>query len=350
MSKARRRNGRQITIKEVAQAAEVSITTVSNVLNGRTAEMAETTLLRVRRAIRDLNYRPNNVARSLVTQRTASIGVIIAEIDTPLFLQALNSIETIARNANYNILLCTAKNLDDERGAVNLLLEKQVDGFIFLSTSAYLEDDYLLALPVSLPPTVLVNRTVTENKFHRIDLDDTSGVVQAIDYLVELGHRHIAHLYGPKSRRSTDRRLQGYRLGLAKHNLDYDEKYVRSGDYEADRELWKQSTLDLLGLWPRPTAIIAANDIVATVAMRTVRHAGLRIPQDISVIGIDDQPFGVYLDPTLTTIQLPIAEAGKRAIELLLAQIRGEVAGTNQITLSCPLIIRESSGPIAKLL
>ena len=204
MSKTRRRNAKQVTIKEVAEVANVSITTVSNVLNGRIAEMAEPTLVRVQQAIQTLNYRPNHVARSLVTQRTASLGVLIAEIDTPLFLQALNSIETIARAANFNILLCTAKNLEDEQQAVNLLLEKQVDGFIFLSTSACLDQDYLLDLPVLLPPTVLVNRAVTQSKFHQIDLDDTNGVIRAIDYLVELGHTRIAHLYGPPSRHSSD--------------------------------------------------------------------------------------------------------------------------------------------------
>lgn len=347
MAKNQRRAGRQITIKEVAGAAGVSITTVSNVLNGRTAEMAEGTLLRVQQAIRDLKYRPNNVARSLVTQQTASIGVIIAEIDTPLFLQALNSIETTARNANYNILLCTAKNFRDEKEAVDLLFEKQVDGFIFLSTSAYADNDYLHDLRTIAPPMVLVNRTVSEqDDFHQIDWDDTSGLIRAIDYLVELGHRRIAHLHGPRNRRSTDNRLRGFRLGLAKHDLEYNEHYVQVGDYETEPEIWKKSTLELLNLSPRPTAIITANDIVAAVVMRTVRRAGLRVPQDVSLIGIDDQPFSAYLDPGLTTIQLPIVEAGKRAIELLLAQIRDETKGATQITLPCPLIARESCCPI----
>ena len=194
---------------------------------------------------------------------------------------------------------------------------------------------------------VLVNRTVApQGKFRRIELDDTGGVIKAIDYLVALGHRHIAHLHGPKSRRSTDRRLAGYRLGLAKHNLPADDAYVRSGDYEAGRELWQRSTLALLELSPRPTAIIAANDLVATVVIRTVRQVGLRVPQDISVIGNDDQPFSAFLDPSLTTVQLPLVEAGQRAVELLLAQVRGEGAAADQVTLPCPLIVRESSGPV----
>lgn len=346
MARTQRRTGRQVTIKEVARAADVSITTVSNVLNGRTAEMAEETLLRVQQAIHELKYRPNNVARSLVTQQTASIGVIIAEIDTPLFLQALNSIETIARTANYNILLCTAKNFGDEKEAVELLFEKQVDGFIFLSTSAYAKDDYLHDLQATARPMVLVNRPVTDQgNFHQIEWDDTTGIIGAIDYLVELGHRRIAHLRGPKNRRSTDSRLQGFRLGLAKHNLAYNGHYVRVGDYEIEPEVWRESTLELLSLSPPPTAIITANDIVAAVVMRTIRRTGLRVPQDISLIGIDNQPFSAYLDPSLTTIQLPIIEAGKRAIELLLAQIRDDTREPAQITLPCPLIVRESCSP-----
>ena len=147
MSKSRQRPARRATIKDVAQSAGVSVTTVSNVLNGRTQAMAKETLLRVQTAIRSLNYRPSRVARSLVTSHTATIGLILNEIGTPLFLQALHFIEPIVRNADYNILVCTPRSLDDEIETVDLLLEKEVDGLVFLSTSVYLDDDYLVRLP-----------------------------------------------------------------------------------------------------------------------------------------------------------------------------------------------------------
>jgi len=339
------RSAKRATIKDVAHAAGVSVTTVSNALNDRTEAMTKETLLRIQETIRALNYRPSSVARSLVTSFTATIGVIVAEIHTPLFLQALNTIEPVARNANYNILLCIAHNHDEERQAINLLLEKQVDGVIFLCTSAYLDDDYLLQLPPSAPPMTLVNHTVTQDRFNQIHIDHTSGIIEAVDYLVGLGHHQIAHLTGPPSRRSTDERLRGYRLGLKKHNLPYREDYIAQGDYLSPPETSEQSTSNLLKLSPRPTAIIASNDIVAAAVMRSIQRADLQIPQDITVIGIDDQPFGTYLNPTLTTVQLPIIAAGKQAMKLLIAQITGEHTTTVQETLPCPLIVRESSGP-----
>ncbi|MBN1220696.1 MAG: LacI family DNA-binding transcriptional regulator [Anaerolineae bacterium] len=346
MSKSRRENPTRVTIKDVAQVAGVSVTTVSNVLNGRTEAMTEETLQRIQETIRVLGYRPSSVARSLVTKRTATIGVMIAEIETAVYLQTLNFIEPIARNAGYNILLSTTTHKrDDEKQAIELLLENQVDGIVSLSTSTYLDDDYLAQLPPTIPPMVLFNRSVTHDRFDQINVDNTNGVIRAIDYLVGLGHQQIAHLYGPKSRISSLERLEGYQLGLEKHGLEYNEQYVRSGDFETTQEHWEQSTQQLLDLSPRPTAIIGANDRVAAVVMRTAQRAGLRVPEDMSIIGIDDQPFCTYLNPALTTIDMSIIEIGKRAIRMLLERINRTRTTTEHVILRCPLIIRESSGP-----
>jgi LacI family repressor for deo operon, udp, cdd, tsx, nupC, and nupG len=289
------------------------------------------------------------VARSLVTRQTATIGVIVAEIDTPLFLQALNVIEPIARNANHNILLCTtASNLSDERQVIDLLLEKQVDGIIYLSTSVCLNQNPLVDLPSDAPPIVLINRTIPyEARFDQISFDNINGIITAMAYLVQLGHRRIAHLSGPRERNSSEERLQGYRLGLYQYGLEYREDYVRLADYEQPQATWEQATLELLELSPMPTAIICANDIVAATAMRTAQRAGLRVPQDISIIGVDNQPFCTYLNPALTTVQLPILESGKRATEILLARIVGIRTMTEHLILPCPLVVRESTGLVA---
>lgn len=341
------RTQKSSTIKDVARTAGVSVTTVSNMLNGRTDAMSSETLQRIQSAIRELDYHPSRVARSMVTRRTATIGVVLAEIETPLFLQALEVIEPLARNAGHSILLTVARNLADEQNAIDLFLEKQVDGVVFLSTSRYVaDDDPLSTLPLSVPPIVLVNRTTSEARFNRIDPDNTGGVIEAVDYLVRLGHTHIAHLHGPESRRSYEERLQGYKLGLAKNGLPYRENYVLPGDYTADESFWMQSTLTLLAQIPRPTAFIASNDIVAAVVMRVIQQVGLNVPGDVSVIGIDDQPFCRYLNPTLTTVQLPILDAGRRAIEMLLALISGEHTAVEHLLLPCPLVVRQSSGPV----
>jgi LacI family transcriptional regulator len=323
----------------------VSITTVSNVLNGRTEAMSVETLLRVRETIQALNYRPSRVARSLVTSQTATIGVIVNEISTPLFLQALNVIEPLARNADHNILLCIAQNPADEIHAVDLLLEKAVDGIIFLSNSFYLAEDFLAELPTSTPPLILVNRATHLDRFDQIQFDNLNGIVAAVRWLVERGHRRIAHLYGRPDRRSFEVRQQGYRQGLAENGLEYRDAYERPADYDAAPARWEEETRALLALSPRPTAILAPNDVIVATVMRTVQQAGLRAPQDISLVGFDDQSFCTFLNPALTTIRVPIIEAGRRAIELLLARIAGQRTDPVQLTLPCPLIVRESTGP-----
>ena len=347
VSRSRQKTAKRATIKDVANAAGVSVTTVSNVLNGRTEAMTQETLLRIQQTIRQLNYRPSQVARSLVTQQTGTIGVIITEIDTPLFFQTLNDIETVAREANHNILLATtAHNLADEPQVFDLLLEKRVDGIIVLSISVLTKENYLAELPTSIPPVVLINRAVPfTGRFDQINFDHVQGMRRALDYLVSLGHQHIAHLVGPQTRASTHERLKGYRQGLAAHKLAFDENYVRPGNYDQPAETWEQSTLELLAATPRPTAIIAANDRVAAIALRTVQNAGLRVPDDISIIGIDDQPFCTYLNPRLTTIRLPIIDGSRLATKLLLELISGQRSVAQHTVLACPLIIRESTGP-----
>lgn len=343
MSKARQAR-RRVTIRDVARAAGVSSTTVSNVLNGRTNAMAAETLQRIREAIAALNYRPSNAARGMVTNRTATIGLVITEIETPLFLQALPHIEPIARSAGYNVLLSVARSPQDEWQALDLLLEKQVDGVIFLTTSEYLDDGHLLELQRAELPVVLVNRGNTHPSFDQINWDNAGGVVAAVEHLIRLGHRRIAHLLGPVRRRSTAERLEGYRRALEQHGVEYCEDYIRPGDYTAPQEAWRQSALELLNLSPRPTALVASDDIVAATVMKTVQVAGLRVPQDIAVVGVDGQPFCTYLNPSLTTVQLPVMESGKRAVEMLLQRIVGRRDIIEHITLPCTLIVRESCG------
>jgi LacI family transcriptional regulator len=343
MSPSGERLRKRVTIKDVARVAGVSATTVSNVLNDRTGAMSQETLLRVRETIRALDYHPSSVARSMVTRRTATVGLIVTEIETPLFLQAVNFVEPIARGAGYNVLLCNARNPDDERQATHVLLEKQADGIIFLSTSLYVDDDYLVQLPPAVPPMVLINRAKIYDRFDHINWDDARGTMTVVEYLVELGHRHIAHLRGPVNRRAGEERFRGYRLALERHGLEYNADYVQPGDF-LDTSEAERSTLALLSLSPQPTAIIAANDTIAATAQRMVQRAGLRVPQDITVVGVDDQPFCTYLNPALTTLRLPIIEAGKLAIQMLLDRITGKRTEMEHVILPFPLVVRESSG------
>ena len=347
MTRSQQQAARRATIKDVAQAAGVSISTVSNVLNNRLDAMTPQTLERILTVMDELDYRPNHMARSLVTRRTATIGVIVAEIETPLFLQTLSHIEPIVRAAGSNLLMVKASSIEDEKQAIKVLVAKQVDGLIFLSVSQYTDDQHLEELHRLNIPAVLVNRATLHDDFDHVNWDDTDGVDQATEHLIQLGHQHIAHLRGPLSRKSGANRLEGYRRALERHGLPYSEEYVKAGDYTVTPEQWQNSTLQLLNLSPRPTAVVASDDIVAAVVMKAIHQAGLRVPHDVAVIGFDDQHFCPYLDPALTTVRLPILEAGQRAVELLLERISAQRTTVEHLKLPCSLIIRDSCGATA---
>jgi LacI family transcriptional regulator len=332
----------RVTITDVAQAAGVSISTVSNVINGKTAAMTEETLARIQSAMRELDYRPSSVARGLAMQRTATLGLVITEIETPLFLQAVTPIEREARQAGYSLLLMNARNEADEREAVQLLQEKQVDGLMVISTSDPRQNDHLHRIQAEGIPVALINRADQSPEFDHVNWDNSAGVTSIVGHLAGLGRRRIAILVGPVDRRSTQERLQGYRAGLENYGLPFDENLIYPGDYTATPSDWKQSVLDLLSLNNPPTAIIASDDIVAAVIVRTLQEYGRNVPSEIAVAGIDDQPFSQYLG--LTTVQLPVPEAGKQAIQLLLRRIADPNAQAQHILLPCPLVVRDTCG------
>jgi len=331
------------TIEQVAKLAGVSITTVSNVLNNRTNAMRPATRLRVQEAARVLGYHPSRVARSLANRQTVTIGLVIAEIATPLFFGAVSVIERVARASNYNVLLCHASTVSEERDAVDLLRENEVEGVIFVSTSDYRDDGLLDSLAGGIR-VVTINRAGTGGFYDRISWDNAQGIAEAVRHLYRLGHRRIAFLRGPSERQGTDERLQGYRFGLAECGLQYTGELVASGDYTAEPADWQQATDQLLSAPVRPTAVIASDDSVAAVVMRTALLRGLRVPDDLAVVGVDDQPFAQLLNPALTTVRLPIVEAGQHAITLLLERFGDSSRDPVRLKLPVTLVVRESCG------
>jgi DNA-binding LacI/PurR family transcriptional regulator len=174
--------------------------------------------------------------------------------------------------------------------------------------------------------------------------DNAGGAAAAVRHLAGQGHRRIAHLCGPPHRHSSLERLQGYRQALAGCGLAYREEYVREVDYTGAQESWRDATLHVLRAHPRPTAIVAVDDNIAAVAMRAIQQHGLDVPGDISIVGIDDQPFAALMNPPLSTVRLPVLEAGAHALDILLDRIADGRSGARDIRLPCPLIVRESSG------
>lgn len=345
----RRAPSPRATIKDVANVAGVSVTTVSNVLNGRSGSMTPNTLRRVQEAIHALGFRRNDMARGLVRRRTSTIGLVIAEIETPLFLQAIPVIQPLARQANYDLLIYSAKDEGSEEQAIELLLEKDVAGVVFLSTSAYANHNHIRSLVQSGKPVVLVNRANGPAELDRINWDNQGGVEQAVMHLAQLGHTRIAHLCGPPHRYSSMERVRGYRAGLAASGLEFDPALVRMVDYTGSQDTWRDAANALLQLRSSPTAILAADDLIAAVAMNTIQQQGLSVPGDVSIIGIDDQHFASVLNPALTTVQLPVPEAGRHAIEMLLRRMKGDTVSPEHLLLPCSLLMRASVAPPKEL-
>lgn len=339
---------RRVTIRDVAREAGVSVTTVSNALNGRTTSMTTDTLARVEEVIHELGYRRNANARGLVRRKTSTIGLVIAEIETPLFLQAISIVQPAAQQAGYDVFIYTAKDEQAEERAIDLLLEQDVAGALFLSTSSYSRHDHIRTLTAAGKPVVLVNRAGAPADMDRVGWDNAGGVGAAVDHLVALGHRRIAHLAGPPSRQSSRDRLTGFHAALARHGLAVAAAHVQAVEYGDEPARWREATLALLAANPRPTALIAADDPIAAVAMQALQQANVTIPGDLSLVGIDDQPFAALLNPPLTTVRLPVLEAGRRAIEMLLDRLAGGSAAPRRVILPCPLIPRDSTARIAE--
>jgi LacI family transcriptional regulator len=339
----RRRRSTQVTIREVAAASGVSVSTVSNLLNGRTDAMTTGTRARIEEAMRSLGYRPSRIAQSLTTKRTRTIGLVIDEISTNLFVAALTAIEPRARRTDQNLVVCHASSEQEEAAVVDLLMQQQVDGIIFLSTSQFRDDAHLTALTDHGTPAVLVNRARADPGFCEITWDNAAGVAAAVDHLHRRGHRRIGHLHGPAGRRSTQDRIAGFRSAMARHHLVVDEHLLAEADYTEPASRWRQAASEMLDRGPRPTAVIAADDTVAAVVLQVAASRGLRVPQDLAVVGIDDQHFAELLLPPLTTVSLPIAEAATRAFDLLLERLDDPSLAPESIQLPASLTIRESA-------
>lgn len=304
--------------------------------------MTESTLQRIRTAMEELDYRPSSLARGLAMQQTAVIGLVLAEIETPLFLQAVTPIEREARANGFSVLLANAKNLHDEEEAVDLLMEKEVDGLLVFSTSDPRDNEHLIKASDQGVPVVVINRDSADARFDNVNWDNQTGVFEVVSYLVGAGHKRIGILTGPQDRRSSKDRLEGYRKGMAAAHLPVDDALIKIADYTAEQQDWAVSTMELVGASEPPTAIIASDDIVAAVVLRTLHANGINVPADVSVIGIDDQPFSKYI--CLSTMQLPIVDAGKMAIQLLLERIKDPEITPKETLLPCPLILRDTCG------
>jgi LacI family transcriptional regulator len=329
-----------VTIREVAQEAKVSVATVSRVLNGK-LPVREETRRRVRQAAERLQYLPHGAARSLITRRTSTLGVLLPDLHGEFFSEVIRGIVLKARKRGYHLLVSSSHSNLSEIEATVSAMRGRVDGLIVMSPDV--DTSWLdRKLPPRLP-VVLLNAAAGPEPFASIGVDNRGGAFAMTRHLLALGHRRVAIVRGPEGSRDADERLRGWRWALQDLPAGPADGVEVSGDFtEAAGE---RAAARLLTLSPRPTAVFAANDAMAIGLLGALRARGVRVPEDMAVAGFDDIPIARYVSPALTSVRVPIAELGARAIERLLRSVDGD-AHLEAIseTLATELVVRESCG------
>ena len=336
---------RRVTSQDVADRAGVSRTTVSFVLNEVEVNIRPATRQRVLDAAGELGYVANAAARALARRETHTIALVLirdsSHIASDAFLPSvMHGLISSLRPAGFRLLLETVDNADEPDIYLNLVRARQIDGIVLSGPRS--DDKQLAELIESGFPVVLLGQLPGTGACF-VDVDNRSTAHMAVEHLISQGHRRIACITNaPLMYTGATDRLFGYLDALAAHDLPKDEALVRYGDF--DLESGRTATRSLLAeLADPPTAIFAASDVIAIGAISMVHELGLRIPEDIAVVGIDDVPMARYMTPPLTTARLPANELGRRAGEMLLGCIRGKSSAKRQLLLKTELVLRESS-------
>lgn len=327
-----------VTLQTVAKLAGVSPSTVSRILNG-TAGVSQAKRASVERAIQVLGFKPNFVARSLAGGRTLSVGVLTQYIDSPFYGKGIRGIEDVLTAAGY-VPIVTSGFWDktQERQRIQNLIDRRVDGLIILTSR--LSDDELISLGQRLP--VVVTGTDLESEhLGSLNFENFIAGRIAADHLFELGHKDIVVISGPSDHKDSDDRLDGIRASAMERGLRLGMSSVVVGDYS--EQGGHRATKTMIAGGQKFSGIIALNDQMAFGALLALQQAGLRVPEDISIVGMDDVSHSAFTVPPLTTVELPIHETGRRAAEILLKKFSGDPMKSESQSLKSRLITRDST-------
>jgi LacI family transcriptional regulator len=333
------RETKRITMRQIAARARVSVGTVSHVIN-HTAGVREPVRRRVLEAIERLGYRPSLLARGLRRNQTTIIGVIIPDISNPFFPLVVRGVEDIAYQNSYRLMLCNADNdAQKEQVYFDELRAYRMAGLIVIPSA----NSRLVAAADTAGelPVVCLDRCPEGWKGDSITVDNTEGAYQATRYLLELGHRRIAAITGQLHVTSAVERLKGFKRALREFGVTIAPEYIQEGRF--DRLSGYEKSLLLLQFSPRPTAIFAANDLVALGVLAAMRELGLRCPEDVSLTGFDDLELASFTNPALTTVAQPAYQMGARAAALLFERLRGEALPAQHIVMKTALKARDST-------
>lgn len=330
---------KRVTIEDVARAAGVSRQTVSRAINNK-ADISSATRERVLDAVKELGYRPNRLAQGMVTQRTRTIGLMLADIANPFYPELARGVQDAARSSDYNTMLCNTDD-DPEKQLVlfRSLLAQGVDGIIAF---AYQVDDELMTEFANVfRPIVLINRDFSHPHVSTLMVDNERGAIAAVDLLVKQGHRVIGALTNINPSFSFSRRLKGYMNQMAQHGIEVEPSWVSGGEPSLDGGY--AAARQLLHDHSNMTAIFCHNDLMALGAVRAIHDLGLRVPQDVAVIGFDDIQLATMATPALSTVHVDKYEIGRKAAERLFNMIDNPSGDFRPIRLTTSLILRETT-------
>jgi DNA-binding LacI/PurR family transcriptional regulator len=329
-----------VTLHELAIAAGCSVSTVSRALNNSSHSVNDATRERILALANELGYHPNMTARGLKMDRTFTIGLIVYNIASPFTPVLIRGIQEYLRQRDYfSIIISTDWDSDLESEAVHQLLSRSIDGVIFVETW---RDESNNTLDLANKPYVYVYRLFDGEYANSVIVDDVYGARLAVEHLVKLEHRRIAFINGPHGWAASKERLAGYQEVLEQYGIPFDPSLVEDGTWEVQSGY--HAAKKFLVMPDRPTAIFAANDLMALGAIYAIQDAGLNVPKDIAVVGYDDREIASISNPTITTVCPPSYEMGQLAAQLILDRLENQDEIKDPIRVQSRLIVRESCG------
>ncbi len=331
-----------VTVRDVAKLAGVAPITVSRVVNNAPG-VNPLTRTRVSKAIAELHYVPNAMAKSLRSSKTHTIALVLTDVTNPFWTTIARSVEDTAAQKDYHVILCnTDENPEKEANYINILLQRRVDGIIIAPTTD--NGSVLLPLKRHNIPCVVIDREVHGFKADVVRSDGEQGARRLTEHLIQLGHRRIAMISGPAHISTAEERLTGYCQALQNHDIPVDKSLIKQGNYKEGSSF--QFVRELLSVTPRPTAIFATNNFMGVGVLRALREAGLRVPEDMALVCFDDIPQASAIYPFLTVCAQDASKIGAVAAELLLKRITTQARRRKfrEIVLDTELIIRKSCG------
>ncbi|ENF2528022.1 DNA-binding transcriptional regulator CytR [Shigella flexneri] len=327
------------TMKDVALKAKVSTATVSRALMNPD-KVSQATRNRVEKAAREVGYLPQPMGRNVKRNESRTILVIVPDICDPFFSEIIRGIEVTAANHGYLVLIgdCAHQN-QQEKTFIDLIITKQIDGMLLLGSR--LPFDASIEEQRNLPPMVMANEFAPELELPTVHIDGLTAAFDAVNYLYEQGHKRIGCIAGPEEMPLCHYRLQGYVQALRRCGIMVDPQYIARGDFTF--EAGSKAMQQLLDLPQPPTAVFCHSDVMALGALSQAKRQGLKVPEDLSIIGFDNIDLTQFCDPPLTTIAQPRYEIGREAMLLLLDQMQGQHVGSGSRLMDCELIIRGST-------